>query len=176
MAEPITLHFTPIEQDYMRAARALSMKRGSLWISVGMMALLEGCLLATLLTSGEPASLGSWLFLLFPPLMLVGLFYGLPYWSTRGVKGNERSLAETSWELSDAGVVIKNRFAESKLDWGSFAALTENKDFFFLQLAANKRMHHFIPKRSLPTAEEQARFRAFVKEHLPRAVPAQQGT
>ncbi len=174
MAEPIALRFTPTEQDYVRAARALSMKRGSLWISVGMMVLLEGCLLSTLLTSSEPVPAGSWLFLLFPPLMLVALFFGLPFWSTRHIKGNEHALAETTWDLADDGVVMKNRFAESKLDWSSFSGISENKDFFFLQLATNKRLHHFIPKRALPGAEEQAQFRTFVTQHILRRVPAKQ--
>ncbi len=174
MAEPIALRFTPTEQDYVRAARALSMKRGSLWISVGMMVLLEGCLLATLLTSSGPVPLESWLFLLFPPLMLGALFFGLPYWSARHTKGNERALAETTWDMTDDGVVMKNRFAESKLDWGSFSGLSENRDFFFLQLAANKRLYHFIPKRALPGAEQLAQFRLFVTQHIPRRVAAKQ--
>lgn len=167
MAEPITLRFTPTEQDYQRAARTLGMKRGSLWISAGMMVLLEACLVLTLLSSTEPVSLLSWLLLLFPPLLLVALFYGLPYWTTRRVKGNERLLAETTWDLGDEGVAMKNRFAESKLDWGSFAGLSEDADYFYLQLSANKRLHHFIPKRALPGAE-QARLRELVAQHLPR--------
>jgi hypothetical protein len=172
VAEPMTLHFTPTEQDYLRAARALSLKRGSLWVSVGMMALLEGCLFFTVLTSAQPAPLLSWLFLLFPPLVLAALFYGVPYWSLRHVKGNERMLAETTWDLNDEGVAMKNRFAESKLDWGSFAGVSENRDYFFLQLSANKRLHHFIPKRALPTPEEQAHFRQFVAQHLPHPAAA----
>jgi hypothetical protein len=168
VTEPITLRFTPTEQDYQQAARALGLKRGSLWISLGMMVLLEACLAFTLLSSSEPAPLLSWLFLLIPPLMLVAIFYGLPYWTTRRVKGNERLLAETTWNLTDEGVAMQNRFAESKLDWGSFAGLSENRDYFFLQLSANKRLHHLIPKRALPTAEEQARFRDFVVQHIPR--------
>ncbi len=168
MAEPITLSYTLTLQDYQKAARVLAMKRGSLWVSVGMMVLAEGCLIYTLLASSEPVSLLSWLFLLFPPVLLAGLYLGLPYWSTRHVKGNERLLAETTWDLSDDGVVMKNRFAQSKLDWGSFGALSEDRDFFFLQLSGNKRLHHFVPKRALPTPEQQAQFREFVMQHLPR--------
>lgn len=156
MAEPITLRFTPTEQDYRRAARALAIKRGSLWVSVGMLSLLEVCLLFTLVTSSQPSPAYSWLYLLFPPLLIVLMFFVGPLLSTRSVKGNERLLAETTWQLSEEGVAMKNRFAESKLDWGSFSRLSEDPDYFFLQLSGNKRLHHFIPKRALHRRQRKA--------------------
>ncbi len=174
MAESITVHFTPAPQDYIKTYRFLQFHNTFSRITYGMIALLEVCLIASMLVPNSGTRL--WPVAVGIPVFMV-LAVLLPAYSVgRRAKGNEQLLAETTWEVNDAQLRVSNQFVEAKYEWGFFQGLVENKEYFYLRHSSNKRLYNFIPKRAFTSPAQMQEFRELFKEHTAagkdRAVPS----
>ncbi len=163
MAEDITVHFTPIPQDYVKTYRFLQVHSTFSRISYGVMVIFELCLIASVLIPGSQARL--WPVAVGIPIFMV-LAILLPGYSVgRRAKGSEQWRAETTWELNDSQLRVSNQFVDAKYEWGFFQGLVENKEYFYLRHSSNKRLYNFIPKRAFASADQIQEFREAFQKH-----------
>ncbi len=167
MADHITVHFTPIPQDYVKTYRMLQFRSLFTRIVYGTLGVLGLCLLGSTLAPSAGSNARLWP-IPIAILVFLALAFMLPSYSVgRRAKGNEQLLAETAWELDDSQLRVSNRFVDAKYEWGFFQGLVEDKDYFYLRHSSNKRLYNFIPKRAFASAEEMQAFRELFKKHLP---------
>ncbi len=167
MADTLTFQFTPAPKDYVRASRTVLLKSPGMRVNLVGMGLFELCLICATFNNDFVARVPfSWAFTLIIPGIILLLFVVIPFTAGQNVRKNDRLLVEVTWELSDDAVVLKNRYLETKYDWGSFISLTENKDYFFLRQTATKQFYTFIPKRAFVSSEQQSEFRELVSRHM----------
>ncbi len=165
MADPITVQFTPTPEDYVRTYRALQFRHPATRLVYALLTVFELCLVGSLFISRFESNSPLWAAAIPIPILLLVAVLWPGYNVGRNAKNNERLLAEITWELDDDHVRTANRFAETKYDWGSFQALVENKEYFFLRHSANKRLYNFIPKRAFTSADQMAAFRDLFDRH-----------
>jgi hypothetical protein len=165
MADHITIQFTPTSQDYVKTYRALQFRSPFTRIVYGALAVLELCMLASILLPGRGSNARLWPVAIAVPIF-IALAVVLPGASIGNkAQHNERMMAGITWEMDDTQLHMANRFTETKYDWGSFLGLVENREYFFLRHSANKRLYNFIPKRAFASEAELTAFREAFKRH-----------
>jgi hypothetical protein len=133
------IEFTPTSEDYAGATRAsvLNVRR-------------------------------SWVFAVSAfGLTLVFLYYFVPWRAARRAAREERLRAKTLYEIDDDGVLIRNDYAETKLDWGSFREFVITEDYYLLVYTLNRSMVQFIPRRAFASEHDEEAFRAILEASLP---------
>src|SRR5690242_15593010 len=101
MADAFILQFTPIQQDYLRASRALLLKSPRIRVALVGMVLFELGLICAMVGNDFVRGPLPWMLTLVIPILLVGLSVGIPYRVSLNIRGNDRLLAPVIWELSD---------------------------------------------------------------------------
>lgn len=160
----IDLRFEPSKQDYIRVVRAklmISFKQPWGWMIPSVVVVL--CFGQVVLSfSGGDVQRGM--------TFLIGMFLvgGFLFAVLRIVisarignqvqQGGERTLGEVHWQFNDEQILIENKFAEAKFDWGTFQEIIEVKDYYLLVHTTNKNMVHSIPKRVFESPEQEAAF------------------
>lgn len=169
--ESIQFTFTPTPEDYASAMIAYYKRQRSTWISLtafGVVFLYGLYLLATN-SPEKPRDLFLTIPLLVVPVLLtVVLFFVVPWNVARKVERNPRMTAPTTWALGADGILIKNRFAESKLDAATFKRITESQTHYLLHYGVNNRLYQIIPKRAFTSVAHETAFRKWLKQHVVR--------
>lgn len=160
--EPITLHFTYTETDYVRAVRLRNRKRAGGWFDLvaglGVTAFgavtwwLEGYspMRAMLVTLG----------LVFLA-MLVATEVVLPRWWFR----REPKLQDPyTLTFSDTGIDFRTSRIHSQLEWALYHGFAESPTTYLLLYGHNQ--FSAIPKRVFESPEQEARFKALVAAKL----------
>ncbi len=166
MTDPIYFQFTPNKDDYTKVIRAYYMSDRRLWLVLALAGIMELWLLVSTLAGNFGASPLVWGLLLALPVVVVYLLVWGPVRLGRRVQKNERLTCETFWQVGDDQILIKDRFAEAKLDWGTFQRVIETKSYYLLIYAVNSRAFQFVPKRAFESQERQAAFRELVKRNI----------
>jgi hypothetical protein len=174
----ITFHYTPGAGDYVRGMWAQLMRRPSmiLWLAISapmslcLLCFLLGYIPFALLRSGSTFTLSYALPLVVAliPLAMPWLIYFvvMPLNLRSRVKSNERLRCETFCQVDEQGLVIRNRFAETKMDWGTFAIFFETKGLILLPHSVNERMYQIIPKRGFESPSAEAAFRELLQRKV----------
>ncbi len=169
MAEPIIVHFTPTEQDYAKVLRLFFFRRTSTQISLGFLAIAFVLICFTLISQGTTPSLFELVWLLVPPLFVAYVFFIQPSrMASRAIK-DEQLAAETTWEVSDVGVMISNSFASSSMEWSTLQKIVATKEYYLLMNKKNKNTFRFLPLRAFATPQEKEQFQSQVRKFLPIA-------
>ncbi len=166
-AAPLTFRFTPTKEDYIRTVQAFNMRLKSMWfvlIIAGIMFIAGAANL--IMTWQQGLSFPYILLTVIFPFFLLFLVFGNSFMIGRQVGRNERFTTEVTWELSAEEVALRTRFAEAKMDWGSFAEFLETKSYFLVVYSANKRQFQFVPKRAFASPEQEQEFRDLLGQHI----------
>ncbi len=165
-SQPISFHFIPTKDDYVRGVRAFYFSDAGFKRALVIMGVVELLLVVAAFAGNLGDGPLPWLFVLGLLAFPVYLLVILPINMGRQIEKNERFTAETTWELGEDQVSIKNKFSETKTDWGSFQKMVRTDDYYLLIYATNKRMFQIIPKRAFESQEQETAFREFVKQKL----------
>jgi hypothetical protein len=130
-------------------------------------------------------------FLVFPIIMLVGLFGVLRISddpiillayaalgfaallillavvpAVRAVQSSrdKRMSATATWRIGDGRIEIRSERGTAKTDWKSFERPTETWHLFLLYSAADKRSVYILPKRAFQGDAQRERFRQMAKQ------------
>jgi hypothetical protein len=174
MAQTISFQFTPVKGDYIKTTRAIHMSNRQLWPILVAVVLVELCLLSAVLGRRLGDSPLNWMFVLPVPLAVVYIFVWGPINLGRQIEKNERLTCEMTWQVDDNQILAKNKFAETKMDWGTFQRFIETKDYYYLVYTINKRMFQFVPKRAFESKEQEAAFREMLKQNIKELTPSNQ--
>ncbi len=82
------------------------------------------------------------------------------------VNQQERLRSEITGQADEQGMMIRTRFSEAKMDWGTFAGFFETKTYFVLTYTVNSQMIQIIPKRAFDSTQTEQAFRAMVQEQV----------
>jgi hypothetical protein len=167
MDQPLILRYTPTKQDYTNVLRLFFFQRTSTRVSLGFLALAFGLIVYTITSQGSPLSPFELVWLLLPPLFVAYVLFFQPSRMASRAMQNEQLAAEATWEVSDRGVKISNRFGEIQMDWDNLQKLVTAKDYYLLLSQINKNAFRFIPKRAFSSPQETERFLAFMGKNLP---------
>jgi hypothetical protein len=117
MTQTINFQFTPNRADYINGMRAYFTHSWCIWIAFALFGLMfaYGICIFVFLESKYMA----WLLILFS-LLFTYLLILMPMRLGRQVQKNERLRSEVFWQVDDEHDFIKNKFAETKFDWGTF--------------------------------------------------------
>ena len=165
-SQPISFRFIPTKDDYVHSIRAFFLCDAGFKRTLVIMGIVELLIVVAALAGNLGDGLLLWLLALAMPALLVYLWVILPLNTGRQIEKNERFMSETTWELGEDQVLIKNKFSETKMDWGSFQKVVETGDYYLLVYTANKRMFQFIPKRAFESQEHAAAFREVLRQKL----------
>jgi YcxB-like protein len=170
MSETVNLRFIPTQEDYVQSTRSYLWHNRRFRRIFFIQALLFLCMIGVfiLLNLYPPSELSLYIVLAVIiiqfPLFAIFFFWALPLLTGRRFRKNERMHSETFWELNDDRVIIKNKFVETKTDWGSFKAVIEIKNHYLFMATA----FIFLPKRVFESPEQETAFRNLVSRNVKR--------
>lgn len=173
--ESFEFRFTPTVEDYSRAVRAFYVRQGVFSAVLACLAVFAICglILRTMTGSldAEPAVVGLVTTLLLSggivaAIILIMFLLVQPWLFSRQVQHNERWRSETVWRFTDDDIAVRDMYAQTTLDWGTFRRVIETRTHFLLLHTLNKNMFHILPKRAFESIEQQRAFRAFLAQHI----------
>ncbi len=112
-------------------------------------------------TISPPLIIFTFIFAIIIPLSILFLH---PATMGDRVARDERLSCETTWELDENRVWIKNKFIETNFDWGSLGQTYETGEHYLISYTVNKNMFQILPKRAFLTAEQQNEFRQLLEQ------------
>ena len=173
---PIQFRFIPTADDYVQGnRRVLFQQRGMrLFVVVSAVVTLSTGLTVLLSLFSRATALKEIPALVLPiaffPIIWLLILFVTPLQLRRNVQANERLRAETTGQASDAGLLLQTAFSETKMDWGTFAQLSETHTHFFLPYTVNRNMVQIIPKRAFASPQDVQAFRQAVNEKIGQRV------
>ncbi len=171
MNQPITVRFTPSQDDYARVLRLFFWQRTSMRISLVILALAFGMIVYTTLSQPSTPSIFQIVWLLLPPLFVIYVFLIQPRRMASQAIRNEQLVSEATWQVSNSGVDITNRFGTTKLEWDTLDRLVRTGEYYLLLSKVNRNAFRFIPLRAFPSQAEKDQFIELVSEYLPKSKP-----
>ena len=169
----ISFHFTPNKDDYIKAFRAYYFDNPYIWPVIAFLAILLPCAVVSMFMGDTvEGAYFKWLPISAFVFIAVWLLLTLVIFPNNvgtNVEKNERLSSPVEYEVNDDQILIKTHFAESKMDWGTFARVIESKEHFLLVQSASKNMFHIIPKRAFSSPEDEKAFRDLLASKIPQA-------
>ena len=171
----ISFNFVPTKEDYFKSFQTMYKKRILIFLLVTAFILPEIlCVLLNYLGQGEQIQLVNIfpfilaiLFLMFFPIYY---FVINPFISSRKAAKDERLSGIVHYEVNDEYILVKTKYAESKLDWGNFQSVIESKAYFLLLCTSNKNMFQMIPKRAFVSLDDELAFKSLLNTHIQKKV------
>ena len=171
MADNFSFRFTPTKEDFLKSYRGYQLRHNYIWLILGGSTLLEICLFLSILGGNLGQNALMWGLLIPLPAIFFLFLVWIPSTLVHQIEQNkERILSEIEWRLDDSQILIKNKFGESRFDWGTFQKVIETKDFFYLIYSitkgTNATMYQFIPKRVFLSINDEAAFREIITRKI----------
>jgi hypothetical protein len=167
MDQSLTLRYTPNQQDYAKVLRLFFLQRTGTRISLFLLVIAYGLIIAAIIAKGTPPTVFEWVWLVLPPLFVIFTIFIQPSRMARQAVVDDQLTSEATWEVSDAGVQISSRFGSTHLDWEALKKLVTTREYYLLLFKTNKNAFRFIPRRAFTSPLEQDRFLELVAQHLP---------
>jgi hypothetical protein len=176
--EPLELSYTATAEDYARSIRAVTLRRPAalfLIISFGLLFVMVVCTflgVIMLILIGERPATDFIGFIYFLPCTTVLLLFPIllllinPYLAGQRFNKHQDKVGQITWAMDDDKVRIDSALTKSETGWDIFSKAMENKRYYFLVYAMNKRMFQFIPKRAFESPQQEADFRRCVEKAL----------
>jgi hypothetical protein len=164
----ITFSFTPTKDDYIKSFRTFYRANWQTWIRIPLILTLIALLsfVATMFGKGSlddkltnPGGLLAFGLLIGIGIFLYTIFMGNPLKVWKQVEANERLHCHVEYEVNDEQILIRTKFAETKMDWGTFTAFIETPDVFLLIYSTNKNMFQIIPQRAFVSVNDIEAFK-----------------
>jgi len=167
MSQPVTLRFTPNQQDYAKVLRLFFWQRTGTRVSLIFLLIAFGLICYVVATQGTPPSIFELIWLFLPPLFAIYVFFIQPSRMAGKAVKNEQLVTEATWEVSDHGVELSSRFGSTHMDWESLNKLVTTKEYYLLLSKINKNAFRFLPRRAFTSHQEQDIFLVLVGKYLP---------
>jgi hypothetical protein len=164
MAQTVNFQYTPTKTDYVHGMRAYLIRSWRIWIAYAVFGLMFAIGICSLVVF--EGTYVSWLWILLSVLFFAFQMVLAPMLLGRRVRRNERLRAEMFWQVNDEHILVKNKFAETKFDWGTFHKVLETKRYYLFIYSVNKRMFQIVPKRAFESSEQETAFRDLLKRNI----------
>jgi hypothetical protein len=158
----LSFGYTPIKKDYIKSFQTISLRYWYQWAIMLVLTIPPTICIFSAISRGE---FGNDFSSIFPGLFFLILFFYIvfsfinPYLQANRIGKNERLISPVNYEAYEDHILIRNKFGESKMDWGTFQKYIDTKDLFLLIYSTNKNMFQLIPKRAFSSEEDEESFR-----------------
>ena len=169
MSQPLTLRYTPNQQDYAFVVRYFNLQRKGTKISLVLLGLIFILALFVVASRGTSVTIMEVIWLLLPPLFVIYAYFIQPASLAKKAAQNEKLVTEATWEVNDAGVQITSKYNSTLLEWENINKLLTAKDYYLLLSKTNKNAFRFIPRRAFNSTEEEEQFLELVERNIARA-------
>jgi hypothetical protein len=169
MNQPLTLRYTPSQQDYAIVLRYFYWQRTATKVSLLFLAVAFGLVFYMIASKGTPVTIFEIIWLLLPPLFVIFVFFIQPSRLASQAAKNEQLVTEATWEMSDTGVQISSRFGSTLLPWESLKKLVTTKGYYLLLSKTNKNAFRFLPRRAFTSPQEEELFLELVARNISKA-------
>ena len=163
--ETLSFKFTPKKDDFISVVRATYALDSLKWLFVVLLLIVALPTTLTLLAGGL-AYIGYAL----PLLCLMGfvayLYFLMPAALAQQMQNDRQLSAETTCQVNDQGVTLKNQFTETKYNWDIFKRAVETESHYLLYYSMNRRMIQILPKRAFESSEQEAAFRELLTRKI----------
>lgn len=168
MTETLTISYTPVKEDYIRASRTLAKKTPGFLILAIILGLVMVASAVVLLVP----SLGddTWRNFAFIGL-LVGVFYVvyylafIPWQLSKAYKSNAYLQKMRTLSFSDQGVMMRIGDRQTALDWTRIEKVITGDDFYLMTVGGEERIYPFIPFRAFEAEDSKRQFLALLHAH-----------
>ncbi|MEM4204670.1 MAG: YcxB family protein [Candidatus Methanomethylicaceae archaeon] len=168
----ISFKFLPSKTDYLKSFWAFYLRQWKQWAALLFLSLLltASGLFASIRRDMEIGYFAPLLafFSLVIMFILISVLLVNPYRAARMAEHNEQLRSMVEVEASEDRIVLKNQFAETKLDWGNFQEVIETPEHFLLIYSMNKNMFHIIPKRAFKSSSDELDFQKLLYTKIPK--------
>ncbi len=166
----LSFKFTPSPNDFTRAFWTFYLNNWILWVILTLTAAILGaCGLIIFATdtsaSGYLAMVPLFLSLVLTSFLIFSLLIS-PYLAGQRVQHDERLNSPVEYQVSEEHLLFRNRFSETRLDWGSFNRVIESPELFLLVHSTNKNMFQFIPRRAFTSGADEQAFQNLLKAKI----------
>jgi hypothetical protein len=165
--ETVTFSFTPRPDDYSRAARLYYTRLPAVWIIVTLMGIISLLIVVFMVFFGQADNPLAWVSLCVLPLALVLLFVVWPARLAWMARRSPQMRSETTWQVDEGRIMIKNAYMEATLDWSMFGQAIESGELYLLTYSYNRRLFQVVPRRAFASPAHEDAFRALLRQHLP---------
>ncbi|HTX92959.1 MAG TPA: YcxB family protein [Anaerolineales bacterium] len=175
MEPSLSFRFIPTKEDFIKTTRAYQLRRTETrtLLVIFSFLFLMGAIGSIVFRLN--LSLGPLFTMLWLPLYLLVIFVMNPRMIGRQVDANERLRTEVTWTVDAQGVHLASKFAQVQMDWRSFQALVETREYFLLTYSGDKRKYQIVPKRAFASDAELSAFRELVSISIVKAPGAKAG-
>jgi hypothetical protein len=158
---PINIKFTPEQQDYVLASRALAMKKPMFLILAGI--LLLGMIVSTVIllipSLGGPAWGGIALIIILVGVVFISYYlFIIPFQLNSAFKKRESMQIDRELTFTDAHVVMKIGDKSGELPWENFKNVIDAGTFYLLIYEGEERIYPFVPTRAFEDEVTQDAF------------------
>jgi len=164
----ISIEFTLSLEECGQAAQKVAAQNNCLWVITGWLGfpLIAFLLISIFQHKIDAGNFTGWMLgLVFGFVVMMYPFSFSAAAKREAIKSKSTSISQ-AYTFGSAGVTIKTKLSELKLDWKSFQKVFESKEFYFFVLIDNPRSFYFIPKRAFQTREEENGLRNLMAEHI----------
>ena len=168
--QPIQFRFAYTEEEYLRAARLLTLGQKSVMARlIAFLTLLTGGLVLLLIVANIQFPL--WWALLAGLAFSAALGYLILFDAPRKYfRGDPKLRDEYLLTFSDEGVQLNTTQIDSKLAWSLYKRVLENKSLYVI-VYGDARMMTVVPKRLFRSANEELQFRELLHRHVDQSLP-----
>ena len=163
--QPIQFRFSYTEEEYVKAARLLTLGQKEMLLRLVVFFLLLAAaivMLAIVADLGFPLWWAVLAALACEATLAYLLFVEAP---KKYFRGDPKLRDEFSLTFSDDGVGVQTAQIDSKLAWSLYKRVTENKSLYVI-VYGDGRMMTVVPKRLFRNADEELQFRELLRRHV----------
>ncbi len=170
--DPIVLHFTPTEVDYIQASGDLQPRRNTILSRLVFPVLALSIVLALTLFNENRDQLSAWL----PLLLLVIVFFvgtlSLPFRQKKEIRSRHPEwLKPFTCEIGEPEIIIRTPDSDVHYEWKDIGEVLETANTLYF-LFSDKKRYLFFPKRSFTSSQQMEEFRTLEQRMVQPAVKA----
>jgi len=163
--QPIQFRFSYTEEEYLKAARLLTLGQKETLLRVIVFLFLIATAIVLLSLVAAPAFPLWWAVLaglLCDATLAYLLFVETP---KKYFRGDPKLRDEFRLTFSDEGVWVQTTQIDSKMGWSLYKRVAENKSLYVI-VYGDGRMMTVVPKRLFRDANEELQFRELLRRHV----------
>jgi hypothetical protein len=161
MDEPLRFAFSITKSDYYQTLRAFYVHR---MLGRGLIIIPLLITAIAFLVYIVYAVSFSVLFLFLLLVLIPGMpLFISPADAAEKLSKDERLSTETTWEVDENRIALKNKFSDMSTDWGPFGEVYETQEHYLLTYEHNKNVFQILPKRAFSSVEQALEFRKFAE-------------
>lgn len=165
--QALTLHFTPTDSDYVRAAGDLQRKQTHPFLSYSVYFILAAVIvLYFIFKGGLTRDIKAWLPMGVLLVVFVAGLLNMPRQVKKQFRANPALFDPTIWEVDEQELVVKTELTVVRYDWRSFREVCENAERYIFLFTNDKNHYLLLPKRAFESKAQMEQFNCLWRDKV----------